>query len=136
MDKQRERLVELLEEADQKVQEYILENDHMDWIPKPKELAEVRSDYLLANGVIVPPCKVGDSCYPLDASETELTCEEKISRITISERNIIIGYYEHWDYYNHCRKTDNWRLPLRTRILGKGVFLTKEEAENALGGVQ
>ena len=90
------------------------------------------ADYLLANGVIVPPCKVGDSCYPLDASETELTCEEKISRITISERNIIIGYYEHWDYYNRCRKTDNWRLPLRTRILGKGVFLTKEEAEEEL----
>ena len=56
-DKQRERLVELLEEADQKVQEYILENDHMDWIPKAKELSEVRTDYLLANGVIVPPCK-------------------------------------------------------------------------------
>jgi hypothetical protein len=90
------------------------------------------ADYLLANGVIVPPCKVGDSCYPLNASETELTCEEKISRITISERNIIIGYYEHWDYSNRCRKTDTWRLPLRTRILGKGVFLTREEAERAL----
>ena len=83
------------------------------------------------------PCKVGDICYPLNASETKLTCEETISRITISERNIIIGYYEHWDHYNHCRKTDNWRLPLRTRILGKGVFLTKEEAEQTLkGGVE
>lgn len=90
------------------------------------------ADHLLANGVIVQPCKVGDICYPLNASETELTCEEKISRITISERNIIIGYYEHWDYSNRCRKTDNWRLPLRTRILGKGVFLTKEQAEQAL----
>ena len=58
----------------------------------------------------------------------------EISKITISERNIIIGYYEHWDYYNRCRKTDNWRLPLRTRILGKGVFLTKEDAEKALKG--
>ena len=90
------------------------------------------ADHLIANGVILPPCKVGDSCYPLDASERELTCEEKISRITISERNIIIGYYEHWDYYNRCRKTDNWRLPLRTRILGKGVFLTREKAEAKL----
>lgn len=98
---------------------------------------EFVADYLLANGVIVLPCKVGDSCYPLNASETKLTCEEKISRITISEKNIIIGYYEHWDYFNHCRKTDNWRLPLRTRILGNGVFLSREEAERALkGGVQ
>lgn len=96
------------------------------------ELVEKQADHLLANGVIVPPCKVGDICYPLNASETELTCEEKISRITISEKNIIIGYYEHWDYSNRCRKTDTWRLPLRTRILGKGVFLTKEEAEQAL----
>ena len=94
------------------------------------------ADHLLANGIIVPPCKVGDSCYPLDASERELTCEEKISRITISEKNIIIGYYEHWDYHNRCRKTDNWRLPLRTRILGKGVFLTREEAEKALKGAE
>lgn len=92
------------------------------------------ADKILDDGWIKLPCKVGDTCYPLDASEREFTCEEKISRITISERNIIIGYYEHWDYYNHCRKTDNWRLPLRTRILGKGVFLSKEEMEKALKG--
>ena len=92
------------------------------------------ADKILDDGWIKLPCKVGDACYPLDASEREFTCEEKISRITISERNIIIGYYEHWDYYNHCRKTDNWRLPLRTRILGKGVFLSKEEMEKALKG--
>ena len=92
------------------------------------------ADYLLENGVLIPPCKVGDICYPLNASGTEFTCEEKISRIIITDKNIIIGYYEHWDYYNHCRKTDNWRLPLRTRILGKGVFLTREELEKALKG--
>ena len=113
----RDRLIELLDD--------LAVDD--DWYSN-RDIA----DYLLANGVIVPPCKVGDSCYPLNASETELTCEETISRITISERNIIIGYYEHWDYSKRCLKTDNWRLPLRTRILGKGVFLTKEEAEQAL----
>jgi hypothetical protein len=113
----RERLIELIQNA--------VNGCARHW-------AEIIADHLLANGVIVPPCKVGDSCYPLNASETELTCEEKISRITISERNIIIGYYEHWDYSNRCRKTDTWRLPLRTRILGKGVFLTREEAERAL----
>lgn len=99
---------------------------------KTYQTASNIADYLLANGVVVPPCKVGDSCYPLNASETGLTCEEKISRITISERNIIIGYYEHWDYYKKCRKENTWRLPLRTRILGKSVFLTREEAEQKL----
>lgn len=122
IEREREKLYDLFQ--DRKCPVDFIDNKHM--------LDTV--DYLLANGVIVPPCKVGDSCYPLNACETELTCEEKISRITISERNIIIGYYEHWDYFNHCRKTNNWRLPLRTRILGKGVFLTKEEALQALGG--
>lgn len=114
----RERLIELLRTVD-------------DMRLMRKGFTEC-ADYLLSNGAIVLPCKVGDSCYPLNASETELTCEEKISRITISERNVIIGYYEHWDYSNRCRKADTWRLPLRTRILGKGVFLTKEEAQQAL----
>lgn len=118
----RERLISLIKDSLFK---------HID---KSCLLAENIADDLLENGVVVLPCKVGDKCYPLDASESEFTCEETISRITISERNIIIGYYEHWDYFKHCRKTDNWRLPLRTRILGKGVFLSREEAEAKLKG--
>lgn len=80
------------------------------------------TDYLLANGVIVPPCKVGESCYPLPRYKTPLV-ERKISRITYSARNIIIGYYENDGQY---------RPPLRTRILGEDVFLSREEAEKAL----
>lgn len=75
-----------------------------------------------ANGVIVPPCKVGDSCYPLPRYKTPIV-ERKIGRITYSKRNIIIGYYEN---------DGQWRPPLRTRTLGEDVFLTKEEAEKAL----
>ena len=82
------------------------------------------ADHLLANGVIVSPCKVGDSCYPLPRYKTSIV-ERKISRITFSKRNIIIGYYENDGQY---------RPPLRTRILGEDVFLTKEEAELALKG--
>ena len=128
----RERLIELIEQADTKCAN-TTDCGSCEHCGKGEECINHNiADHLLENGVIVPPCKVGDSCYPLNASETELTCEETISRITISERNIIIGYYEHWDYSKRCRKTDTWRLPLRTRILGKGVFLTKEEAEQAL----
>ena len=65
MNKQKDRLVELLEEAYQKVQEYIIENDHMDWIPKSKELSEVRADYLLANGGLFPPLKVGQEIWDI-----------------------------------------------------------------------
>lgn len=81
------------------------------------------ADYLLKNGVIVPPCKVGDSCYPLWHSRNKPIVERKISRITYSARNIIIGYYENDGQY---------RPPLRTRVLGEDVFLTREEAERAL----
>lgn len=119
----RKRLIEFIQNA----------HDEQKYLTSDKSVQAI-ADYLIANGVVVMPCKVGDSCYPLNASETEFTCEEKISRITISDRNIIIGYYEHWDYFKRCRKTDTWRLPLRTRILGKGVFLTKEDAERALKG--
>lgn len=72
--------------------------------------------------LIVPPCKVGDACYPLPRYKTPLV-ERKISRITYSKRNIIIGYYENDGQY---------RPPLRTRILGEDVFLAREEAEKAL----
>lgn len=82
------------------------------------------ADHLLENGVIVPPCKVGDNCYPLPRYKTPIV-ERKISRITYSKRNIIIGYYENDGQY---------RPPLRTRILGEDVFLTREEAERALKG--
>ena len=78
------------------------------------------ADHLIANGVIVLPCKVGDVCYPLEHSRNRPITERKVSRITFSQRNIIIGYYENDGQY---------RPPLRTRILGEDIFLTKEQAE-------
>ena len=90
----------------------------------PWDTNDETADYLLANGVIVPPCKVGDVCYPLPRYRSPLV-ERKISRITYSKRNIIIGYYENDGQY---------RPPLRTRILGKDIFLTREEVYQALKG--
>ena len=87
--------------------------------------SEEIADRLLAEGVIVPPCKVGDSCYPLWHSRNKPIVERKISRITYSARNIIIGYYENDGQY---------RPPLRTRVLGEDVFLAREEAEAKLKG--
>ena len=104
---ERERLIEICD----------TNNGWVDEVP-----AEKFADYLLANGVIVPPCKVGDSCYPLPRYKTPIV-ERKISRITYSKRNIIIGYYEN---------DGQWRPPLRTRTLGEDVFLTKEETKKAL----
>lgn len=50
----RERLIELLLKVD-----YALDTDGR----KAKDSAEFIADYLLKNGFIVPPCKVGDTVY-------------------------------------------------------------------------
>ena len=128
-DKQRERLVELLEEADQKVQEYILENDHMDWIPKLKELAEVRADHLLANGVIVPPCKVGDVVWYINQDKKIDYAQVACIDCRNTGNHIIIHKYIYG-------AEEIIKICVRFEEFGKTVFLTKEEAEKALGGVQ
>lgn len=72
-----------------------------------------------SENVVELPCNIGDSCYPSPRSRKPIV-ERKVSRITFTKRNIIIGYYENDGQY---------RPPLRTRTLGEDVFLTKEEAE-------
>ncbi len=114
----RDRLVELL---DDKIMSVSLDDSDAIWIGrKISDLA----DTILADGWVRLPCKVGDNCYPLPRYKTPIV-ERKISRITFSQRNIIVGYYENDGQY---------RPPLRTRTLGVDVFLTREEAERALKG--
>lgn len=96
-DKQRERLVELIGDCK--------------WWGSIDEMV----DYLLANGVIVPPCKVGDTVYWVD--DGKIKCEE-VFEISIHIDGILIH-----TGIQFCLKPD-------------AVFLTKEEAEKALGGVQ
>ena len=75
------------------------------------------ADYLLENGVIVPPCKVGTTIYMIVEKRAKVTRE----------------------YFRFIKKTKLTFLNLE-RVLktwGKTVFLTKEEAEKALkGGVE
>lgn len=88
------------------------------------------ADHLLANGVIVPPCKVGDVVYivvnPYSFLPLKKAVEGEVVSIHLHEYGLflrvlfdtkkIIGCYD----YNL-----NWRL-------GKDLFLTREEAEKAL----
>ena len=93
-----------------------------------KELA----DYLIANGVIVPPCKEGDSLFMLNRDKTKV--QEMI--------------FEEPDIRCHCKKDDEFAccMPICTsyqngicayrfnndfREIGKTVFLSREEAEKA-----
>lgn len=81
------------------------------------------AEYLLANGVIVPPCKVGDTLYDIYGNGN--FSERKVTEINVrlDKRNkpwlIICGYFFAFEDF------------------GKNVFLTREEAERALkGGAQ
>jgi hypothetical protein len=75
------------------------------------------ADYLLANGVIVPPCKVGDVVYT-NIKGIGLQNSFRINSVDLL--GFSNGIYS-WTWHQ----------------LGKSVFLTLEEAERALkGGVQ
>lgn len=84
------------------------------------------ADFLLANGVVVPPCKLGDTIY--DISEFINCCnspemyEDKVSFITIMNRENGEMYFD-----IECIECDY-------NDFGNTLFLTKEEAEAKLKG--
>jgi uncharacterized protein YqgQ len=81
------------------------------------------ADYLLENGVIVPPCKVGDIVYYIFEGE-------------IRELTVISLSYTFSENIKHFNlHTTNYRgavLSYEIKNIVKTVFLTKEEAEKAL----
>jgi hypothetical protein len=94
-------------------------------IEKTYITASGMADHLLANGVIVLPCKVGDTVYIIDEGDGE--CAEdyvlgvEVLQFFISKNGIALDL----------------KLPLGLRlntwaIVGKNVFLTEAEAEKVL----
>ena len=72
------------------------------------------ADHLLANGVIVLPCKIGDTVYQTDGV---ILYSSKVNRILVLDGLTI--------YQTSAIDFDD-------RAIGKTVFLTREEAEKAL----
>lgn len=81
---------------------------------------EYIADDLIANGVIVPPCKVGDKVYRIVGANslTPYIYDWQITEIRIYK-----------DEFLCIDDSDN---PIFVDEIGKTVFLTKEEAEQAL----
>ena len=75
------------------------------------------ADYLLANGVIVPPCKAGDTIYRCAFERNEVWEWEIVAVKVYADQVIFID-----DSDNVFTEED----------IGKTVFLTKEEAERVL----
>ena len=120
---ERERLVELI---DKKRLEYVSFCNEMAMAGNygMPSLGEYLADYLLAKGVIVPPCKVGDTAYFVlyDGVDDEwfISAEPIVDVCTK-------GFYTS----GHEGSTENGDLWQWSEI-GKIVFLSKEEAERAL----
>ena len=91
-----------------------------------KYWADVIADHLLAEGVIVPPCKVGQRVYVTDIFEGKIAeCEIIKVECYAGEDVTLIEYKspkEDVTYSYECPDTE----------IGKTVFLTKEEAEKAI----
>ena len=113
---ERERLIELLMQGDIAAAKQGVFNCCM-----CRREAETIADYLLENGVIVPPVQVGATVYCTD-SYRHLINPLEIFGFDCTKR--ICKYYCSGDDY-----TPAWYKPAE---MGKTVFLTREEAENAL----
>jgi hypothetical protein len=122
MNKQRERLAELLENSNKEAWNLIHMSCCEERLKLLEKINESRADYLLANSVIVPPCKVGDTVYLLKkyyGTYCFNVVEDKVQMIGITSRGIHIKARNHHDHN-------------KMHMLGKTVFLTKEEAEAKL----
>lgn len=121
----RDRLIELLEEADAKVGEYIRENDHMDFVPTRAELHGVEADHLLANDVIVPPYRCGTVVYVVRSQ----TSNGK----NLYMREERIDHYRTFDYGTFMI-FESGRTSIKNDLWSTSVFTTHEEAKQALKG--
>lgn len=101
---QRDRLIELIQSA--------VDGCARHW-------AEVIADKLLANGVIVPPVKVGDTVYEHEYSVCDTDVGGFWTEEVVPTQVRGIAVLTEYDYHT----LDNF---------GKTVFLTREEAEAAL----
>ena len=115
--KMRERLIELIKQGDKTFSDKYTGKvmSHID------ELYDFIADYLLANGVIVPPVMEENKVYRIvDMSKTACRCfvtEETVEKYAVIYKNIVGAYSI---------------IPFDE--IGKTVFLTREEAEQALKG--
>ena len=84
------------------------------------------ADYLLANGVIVLPCKVGAEVFGLfdnDDEQRKEIYDGKILCYSLDENNLLWARMRYKNGLTYWHTIDDF---------GKTVFLTKEEAEEKL----
>ena len=109
----RERLVELIKNA----------HDEQKYLTSDKSINAI-ADYLIANGVVVPPCKVGDKVYHI----CNVFNDSKMKSETIIKTRVV-------DFVQSMAfLAESQGLIFSERDFGKTVFLNREDAERALKG--
>ena len=86
-------------------------------------ILEEYADELIANGVIAPPCRVGDKVYMLVTRKTHSFEFDEGKRMLRVENQHTFIKQTYLTKLNFFKVIDDF---------GKTVFLTKEEAEKAL----
>ena len=107
----KDRLIELLVDSSRYIDE---------------QRGEAIADYLLANGVIVPPCNVGDKVYKITRNKVK-ECEVIFIGISADEKCSYFNFVE-----NYADGTFYKSYSMVFDVIGKTVFLTREDAEQAL----
>lgn len=135
----RDRLIELLKQIDFDYGEECVCASEDGYKGAP-DLAEFFADRLLANGVIVPPCKVGSTIYRIDYREQRCSREnESYDEYYCREcPHLELGYcdYRRELPYIYVIKDANAQAILGNQhLFGTRAFLTREEAEKALAEV-
>ena len=115
----RDKLVELMVDAENAIYE------EKPYFTDTERIGKV-ADYLIAKGVIVPPCKVGDMIYFVSRGE--------IIPMVVN----CISFNGNYQYCLNCNYADEEQygyslLTFTDKVRGYMFGFTREEAENALG---
>lgn len=110
----RERLIRLMQEAGRNKSDYAGNIG----------LGQI-ADYLLEHGVIVPPCYIGNAVYTKSGSK-RIVERIEVGRVYNPER-----YFYVFTAYSNKTLSKGY-LRFFDYEIGKTVFLTREEAEQAL----
>lgn len=88
--------------------------------------SEALADYLIANGIILPPCKIGDTVYDFFDVRGFYHIEEwEIENIVIGKNPSKCILY--------CKsKRGNSKEKYHNDCFGKTLFFTREEAEKVM----
>lgn len=110
----RDRLIELISD---------MENELLRSYPYTTDEYRIAclADHLIENGAILPPCNVGDDIWIVKCYEGKPLgiVKDKVQMIGITSRGFHIKARNHHDHN-------------KMYMLGKTVFLTREDAEKAL----